>query len=294
VGTKVVSVLLIAIFLVVLRRGVAGAVWADFVVGVGSAVLMIVVLAHVGAVGRPVFDKVLWKRTWHFALPIYCAAIMTFLNYRVDQFIIAIMLPPEQLGFYVIAVDLAERLWILTGAVATALLPHLTNSPQRDPALAAVISRHVMFWTGIASLLVFVLADVVVRLLYSSAFAPAAAALRWLLPGILILTVGKVLVAEMAAREKIRFTVWLGGAAVVVNLIGNLILIPMMGISGAALASSLSYSLVSLVVVAYYLREAQVRWTALVPRRSDLEAYASFWRSRIKVAPLRSSKPANI
>jgi O-antigen/teichoic acid export membrane protein len=285
VGTKVPSVLLIAIFVVWLRLDVAGAVWTELVMGVGTAALMLVLLAQVGAVGRPVFDKALWKRTWQFALPVYCAAIMTFLNYRVDQFIIAALLPPEQLGFYVIAVDLAERLWILTGAVATALLPHLTNSPRRDPALAAVVARHVMFWTGVAALLVFVLGDVVVRILYSSAFAPATAALRWLLPGILMLTAGKVLVAELAAREKIRFTVWLGCAAVLINIIANLVLIPPMGISGAALASSISYSFVSVVVIRYYLRETRLSWTVLVPCRSDLFTYGALSRSHRLLIP---------
>ena len=280
VGTKVASLLLIATFIVWLRLDVAGAVWTELMMSMATAVLMIVLLTRVGVVGRPVFDKALWSRTWQFAFPVYFATIMTFLNYRVDQFIVAALLPPEQLGFYVIAVDLAERLWTLTGAVATALLPHLTNSPQRDPALAAVISRHVMFWTGGACLLVFVLADFVVRILYSSAFAPAAAAVRWLLPGILILTASKVLVAELAAREKIRFTVWLAGTAVVVNIIANLALIPAMGISGAALASSISYSFVSIVVIRYYLRETRLSWTVLVPSRSDFFAYAATWRDR--------------
>ena len=280
VGTKVVSLVLIAMFVVWLRLDVAGAVWTELVMGVGSVVLMLVLLTHVGVIGKPAFDKALWKRTWQFALPVYGAGMMTFLNYRADQFMIAALLPPEQLGFYVIAVDIAERLWILTGAVATSLLPHLTNSPRRDPALAAVVCRHVMFWTGAASLLVFVLADVAVRILYSSAFAPVTAPLRWLLPGILILTAGKVLVAELAAREKIRFTFWLGGTAVLVNIVANLALIPSMGISGAALASSISYSLVSIIVILYYLRETRLSWTVLVPSRSDFSAYASAWRNR--------------
>src|SRR5262249_51234855 len=161
--------------------------------------------------------------------------------------------PPEHLGFYVIAVDLTERLWILTSAVGMALLPHLTNSRERSPALAAIIARHVMVWTGAACLLIFILAEVVVKMMYSEAFAPTVAPLRWLLLGIFTLSVGKVLVAEMLAREKVSYTVWIGIVAVVVNIIGNLVLIPCMGIAGAALASSVSYSLVSLIVTFYYL-----------------------------------------
>src|SRR5262249_2757428 len=161
-----------------------------------------------GALGVPTMDMGILKRTATFALPAHCASVMSYLNYRIDQFVIAVLLPPEQLAFYVIAVDIAERLWIIPGAVSTALLPPLTNSPKRDPALAATVARHVMIWTTAACIGVFLIAGWAINVLFSSAYAPATAPLRWLLPGILSLTVGKVLVAELLARERIRFTIW--------------------------------------------------------------------------------------
>ncbi len=212
-----------------------------------------------------------------------------YLNYRLDQFIIGVLLPPQQLAFYVIAVDLAETLWLVTGAVAGPLLPHLTNTPERDPRLAAIVARHVMIWTGVGCLLVFLFADIVVKLFYSSDFSPAVAPLRWLLPGVFTLTVGKIVVAELAAREKIHYTLWAGLAAVVVNIVGNVVLIPVMGISGAAVASSISYSLLGLIVTWYYLRETDLPWTVLVPRRTDLLIYVTFWRRSIEAFSVTSA-----
>jgi O-antigen/teichoic acid export membrane protein len=286
VGTKVASLVLIVVFVGWLRLGVAGAVWSNLVVDVGMVVLMVVLLRYVGVWGRPMFDRSLWGRTTRFALPAYGGNVAAYLNYRVDEIIIAMLLPPEQLGFYVIAVGLVEQLWILPGAVANALLPHLTNSRDHHLALPATIARHVMVWVGVVCLLVFVLADVVVRVLYSSAFAPAVAPLRWLLPGIFTLSIGKVLVAELLAREKPRYAVWATGIATLVNIVGNLLLVPRMGISGAALASSISYSLLTLILTWYYLRETSVPWTALAPCRSDLLVYAAPWRYLAQVFPL--------
>jgi O-antigen/teichoic acid export membrane protein len=280
VGMKAASLVLLVAFIAWLRFDVAGAVWADVIATVGAVVVMVVVLRRAGAWGRPSFDWSLWRLTTRFAVPAHAGTLATYLNYRIDQLIIAAWLPPEQLGFYVIAVGLAERLWMPAGAVATALLPHLTNSPVRDPALSATVSRHVMVWTGITCLLVFALADIIVDLLYSSAFAPTIAPLRWLLPGIFSLSVGKVLVAEMFAREKVRYTVWASGAAALVNVAGNVLLMPHMGISGAALASSISYTFLSLVGTWYYLRETGLPWTVLVPRRGDLLGYRALWVRR--------------
>jgi O-antigen/teichoic acid export membrane protein len=209
---------------------------------------------------------------------VYCCSVLSYLNYRVDQFIIAVLLPPEQLGFYIIAVSLAERLWILTGAVANVILPHLTNAHERDPELVAVIARHVIVWTGVACLFVFALADIVVRVMYSSAFVEVVTPLRWLLPGILTGTIGKVLVAEILAREKIHYLMWTGVVIAPINIVAYLVIIPHMGISGAALASSISYSLLSFRMIWLYLRETHVQWTALVPCWSDLQAYTTLWR----------------
>jgi O-antigen/teichoic acid export membrane protein len=289
VGTKVVGLLLLWMLIGWLDLEVVGAVWTDAMIPVGSVVLSVILLRHVGVWGRPDFDRDLWQRTKRFALPMYSSTIMSYLNYRIDQIIIAVLLPPEQLGLYVIAVSLGERLWILTGAVANALLPHLTNSQGRDPVLPAIIARHVMVWTGAACLLCVVLADVVIPLLYSSAFAQAVSPFRWLLPGILTFSVGKVLVAELLAREKPYYSIWSAGIGALVNIIGNILLIPHMGISGAALASSLSYTCTSLVITWAYLRETGLSWTVLVPCRRDLLPYIALWHRFTYVIRLESS-----
>jgi O-antigen/teichoic acid export membrane protein len=289
VGRKVVSLTLVVVFVGWLRLDVAGAIWADSIVNVGMVLLMVVLLTCVGAWGRPSFNRALWRQTGRFAFPAYCCSVLGYLNYRVDQFIIVALLSPEQLGFYVIAVDLAERLWLLSGAVGNALLPHLTNSQERDPALTAVVSRHVMLWTGAACLLVFVFADIVVQALYSPTFTEVVAPLRWILPGIFTFALGKVLVAEILARKKVHSMVWVAVVGTFVNIVGNLVLVPSMGISGAALASSISYSLVSFIVARYYLRETSMSWTTLMPRWSDLLTYTMLWRRSKHVHPLSRS-----
>jgi len=162
--------------------------------------------------------------------------------------------------------------------VATALLPHLTTTPERDPALTGLIARHTAIWTGAAACLIFVFADPLIRLTYSPAFADVVAPLRWLLPGVVTLGIGKVVMAELLARKKARETAFASGIAALVNILGNVSLVPHMGISGAALASSISYSLLSAILIRCYVRETGVSWTVLIPRRDDLTSYGRLWR----------------
>jgi O-antigen/teichoic acid export membrane protein len=280
VATKTSSLFLVLVFVGWWQLGVKGAVWANFMLDVGTVVAMVIILQRTGVWGRPCFDWDLGKRTAKFALPAHGGTVAAYLNYRVDEFFIAALLPPEQLGFYVIAVGLVERLWLLPGAVGRALLPHLTNSPEHDPALPAMISRHVLIWTGVACLVLWVFADLLVDILYSSEFAAVVSPLRWLLPGIFALSVGKVLVAELLAREKPYYSLWATGVAVVVNVVINVLLVPRMGITGAAIASTISYSLLSVMITWCYLRETGVAWTRLLPCKDDFSAYREFWRRR--------------
>ncbi len=277
IGTKVFSLFILILFLVWLRLGVAGAVLTNVVMALGTFVLAAVLLKRVEVLGKPSFDRLLWRRTVQFALPAYFGTILAYMNYRIDQLIVALFLPAEQLGYYVLAVALAERLWILTSSVGNALLPHIANSPERDLEISAVVTRHVVMWTGTGCLIVFLLGDVIIRLLYSSAFAEAVTPLRWLLPGILVSTIGKNLGAELLVRKMIRWVVWMAGIAAAINLAGNLLLVPRMGISGAALASTVSYSVLALMQTWSYVRVTGVSWTTLIPRYSDLEGYYGAW-----------------
>ena len=211
-----------------------------------------------------------------------------YLNYRVDELIIAALLPPEQLGFYVIAVGLVERLWILPGSVANALLPHLTMSREHDPALPAVIARHVIIWTGAACLLIFALADLVVQVLYSSAFAPTIAPVRWLLPGIFTLSIGRVLVAELLAREKSRYLLWASGVAASVEHSGQ----PCVGARYGHLrcGARLVYLIFSPVAYSNQVLPARDRYgvdhTGTAP--DGLLDYTPLWDRFIHAVPVRS------
>lgn len=278
VGLKAWAVALLAILLLWGNVGVAGAIWADVATAVLGALVLALLLGRTGAWSGPTFNRTLWIRTATFALPAYVGMTAAYAHHRADELIIAALLRPSDLAFYVVAVGLAERLWLLTGAVANALLPHLTNQPQRDPALPAAVARHVMLWTGLACLTVFLFADTVVSLLFGPAFSASTAPLRWLLPGILALSIGKVLVAELLAREKPGKASWATVVATVVNAVANLALVPQWGITGAAIASSVSYTLLSVIVTWCYVRETGVPWTRLIPCRDDLRPYAVLWR----------------
>jgi O-antigen/teichoic acid export membrane protein len=115
-----------------------------------------------------------------------------------------------------------------------------------------------------------IIAPAVVWVFYGSRFMPSVDATRLLLPGIVMGSIYKVLGADLAARGKPLYAAWAYAVAVVLNVALNFYLIPRYGFRGAAVASSISYSVGSLLYLGIYVRNHNIRLVdAVVPRASD-------------------------
>jgi Na+-driven multidrug efflux pump len=74
-----------------------------------------------------------------------------------------------------------------------------------------------------------------------------------LLPGVILLGSAKVLTNEMVGRGYPQYNSINAGIAFILTVMFDLILIPRLGVLGAALASSISYTAVFLASVGFYL-----------------------------------------
>jgi Na+-driven multidrug efflux pump len=68
--------------------------------------------------------------------------------------------------------------------------------------------------------------------------------------------------------------------------------VPRIGIVGAAIASSVSYSILSAILIVCYLRVTGLSWVALVPRTRDLAVYVALWRQILDTRRLSSRSRA--
>ena len=67
------------------------------------------------------------KKAISYGWKAHLSNILAFVNYKADIFLVNFFLNPAATGIYVIAVQLAERLWILSQAISTVLLPRLAQ-----------------------------------------------------------------------------------------------------------------------------------------------------------------------
>ena len=94
-----------------------------------------------------------------------------------------------------------------------------------------------------------------IRILYTAVYLPAAEALIALLPGIVAMAIPKMLAADLSGRGKPHYAMVAGIISFALNFLLNILLIPIYGIVGAAIASSVSYIMTAVLLICFYKRE---------------------------------------
>lgn len=193
--------------------------------------------------------------------------ILTFLNYRLDLFLVNFFLGPAAAGIYTVAIRLVEQLWMVSQAVSIVIFPRLSAiyGTQTDKnAYTPILARSVMWLTLLGSVALALIADPLIDFLFGPEFALANPALLILLPGIILFSCGRVLANDVAARGLVTLNLALAGLVLIINTIANLILIPQIGLIGAAIATTIAYTVSFLMSIIIQHHIAGTRWTAFV------------------------------
>ncbi len=181
---------------------------------------------------------------------IYIANMLSFLNYRIDMFIIKIFLPIEYLGWYSVSVFFIEKAKIFANSSSLVNFSYKIN--VMDRANTSFNLRMINTINLIISLFFIILGYPLIILLYSSEYAPAYLPVMILAPAIIINGLGKLLASELSADNIIKFQMFAGLISVIINILLNILLIPMIDIAGAAVASLISYTVNTLIIYRYF------------------------------------------
>jgi O-antigen/teichoic acid export membrane protein len=256
--------------------GVAGAILAQILAAVVACGVALWWLAQHG--GAPSFQPVpdFLKEALRYGLVTHIGSVLVFLNHRVDVFIVSALLSTAAVGFYSLSVGLAEILWSLSFAAGTVLFPRVTTAMAEEPRnqLTRSVARFVFLVTAAAATLLFLASPLLVVALYSQQFLPSIRPLQILLPGVVALAVARVLANDLAGRGKNWVNNLVALATASTNIALNLLLLPRLGIEGAAWASTAAYTMALIAQVVVYTRYSGDIWTRLfVPERGDFPLY---------------------
>ena len=193
-------------------------------------------------------DARAWPALVKAALPLGGIGVALAISYKIDTVLLSFFRGDAEVGWYNAAYNLIFTLMTVSHGVNLALYPSLSRAQVLNPGAVSVAGQTSLRYLLAMSMPLAVggamLADRIVRFLYTDAFASSGAAL-----GILILVLPLMFTTELLGyltlvtnREWSATRVFLIGAGA--NLGLNLLLLPVYGLLGAAIVTVLTEAII--------------------------------------------------
>ncbi|MCX8007095.1 MAG: polysaccharide biosynthesis C-terminal domain-containing protein [Coriobacteriia bacterium] len=250
----------------------AVAVWAASVLG--EAVVVSALGLRVRAQeGSPMGARLLFERAYRYGLTMWVATLVGQAALRVDMLLLSAHRGTAEVGVYSVAVTFAELLWLVPSALNAVMLPKVSG--EGPVALDVTLRLQRVLWplTLVAGTVVTLIAWPVVPLLYGREFSRSIIPLALLMPGAVAMAATVLPSAYLSGSGRPGEWTKASVANLGVNVVANVVLIPLLGAPGAAIASAVSYSVAAAVVIRAFARFAEVSYRdVLLPARSDVRA----------------------
>ncbi len=166
--------------------------------------------------------------------------------FHVDVVMVRLLAGDSQAGHYKAALALAEYLWFVPLTLQSLLLHSASELWSNDRVdriteLASRVTRYILLLTVLMGCGIFALADRFVPIYFGESFTPAIEPLILLLPGVLGFALARPLFAINQGTGRLAPVIGATGISALLNVICNALFIPVFGIIGAAMATSLGY-----------------------------------------------------
>jgi O-antigen/teichoic acid export membrane protein len=243
ISLAAVSLILVVVLVGLLRLGVDGAVAGAVTITVLTAVAVMVAVHRLGR-SSPAGAHSSLRGMTSYAARLYPSSLSGYFVYRADTYIIqALMLGPQAaLGLYSMAVTMDELIFYVPDSITTIFLPRVAGStPEESNRLVGRVGRLTTLLTVAVALALIPAAFLGIHLVLPK-FVDCLPAFVVLLPGVISLSVAKVMTSYVNGRGHPGLVAIGTVASLVLNVALNLVFIPRFGIVGASLSSLISYT----------------------------------------------------
>ncbi len=190
--------------------------------------------------------------------------ISTFLtlDFQLDAFLISLYLSERDIGWYGAAQMIVLGFWMMATAIRTTLYPLMARinkeAPEKLPALYRRAHQYLLLAALPIAASITVLAQPIVQLVYAEGFDETVPALQIMIWAVVFAFINVPNARLVLVRNRQQQAGWMTGISMVVNVVLNLLLIPRLGIMGAAAARTAATAVLFLQLYIYSQRYLDV------------------------------------
>jgi O-antigen/teichoic acid export membrane protein len=232
-----------------------------FIVAVCSSIAIVILfwkLLHIKP-EKKLVPVSLIRQFVFFSSLAYIGNIATFLNYKLDFWVIDSYQEKSQLGIYSLAAQLSQLLWLLPTAIASVLYSYASSCTEREAVNYTVKLKQVSFYsTFIFAIAGLILAYFFIPILYGNEFAGAFKLMVIFLIGVIPFGITTVLSSFFAARGNFKISFVVSLITLFISSSLYFTLIPRFGLIGGAVSSAITYMSITIITEIWFCKKYKV------------------------------------
>lgn len=231
---------------------------------IANIVFGLIIVVYVSARGRSFFDWKIWKYALIIGVPLVFHRLVSEVLYSSDKIMIKNMLGDYEMGVYSFTRMLSNVLTIIWSAVNSGVVPfYFLNYEKKDDKEVQRITNSTNIFFTIMCVGFMMVFPEIYKLIYPSSYSESINIM-----GIMVLSVFFTSIYSYAANYEFyhKKTIWLATGTVitgVVNILLNIFFIKEFGMSGAIIATCVSYFLLFIVheiIARFIIKEFPIKW----------------------------------
>ncbi|MBN1325911.1 flippase [Candidatus Falkowbacteria bacterium] len=214
------------------------------------------------------WNKQVIKFLFYIAVPFALAGIFARVYSYIDQILLSVLIGDKYLGWYEIGYKITFALQFVPAAFAAAVYPAMSHSFVNDKERLKIIFEKSIFLLLIFSVPaaagIALLSDQIILLLYTSEFQPSILAMQIIIFSIIAMFLNYPIGSLLNSCDKQIVNTINVGIAMLLNIILNIILIPLYQHIGAAIACLICQFLLFILNLIWVPKIINYNWKYLL------------------------------
>ena len=215
--------------------------------------------------------KSTWKEMFHYGAFLQLSTLVSTLNKRLSLYMLKTHCDERSLGVYASGTQVTEGVNIIGMSIGLVEFSALSNTEnkQRAAQLTLRFMKLSIMLTFTALLVICLLPTAFFEWIFSGEFTDIRPVILLMAPGIVFFSAHNILANYFSGTGKPKYNLYASLIGLSVTLVSAFVLIPLLGIRGAAITTSLTYMALFVYQWVVFHKQTGSQLSQLIPEKED-------------------------